>query len=158
MHNVTTPMAATLVPVSLVSPEMESIASMSMNVTAIHVTPMQAVITPVAALNVIVNKVIKVMVMLALMLMNASVTIPAIKMPGVKILLDHTHVNVLLDLLVMAIHVSILTNVRPRATRVVEIKTVPILLAHSTASVKPDILLKMKNVSTSMNVKIKHAI
>ena len=113
MHNVITPVEATLVPVSLVSSEMESSASMSTNVSTTHVTPMQAVITPVADLNVIVKKVIKVMVMLALMLMNALVTIPAIKMPGVKILLDHTHVHVLLDLLVMAIHASILTNVRP---------------------------------------------
>ena len=97
MHNVITPVEATLVPVSLVSSEMESSASMSMNVSTTHVTPMQAVITPVAALNVIVNKVIKAMVILVLMLMNVVGTIVVIKMPDVKILLDHTYVNVLKD-------------------------------------------------------------
>jgi len=122
MHNVTTPMVVLLVLVSLVLSEMESSASISMNVSTTHVTPMQAVITAVAILNVIMNKVIKVMVILVVILMNTMVAILAIAMPGVKILLDHTNVHVLLTSLVMAVHALMSTNVRSRATCVIKIK------------------------------------
>ena len=85
---------------SLVLSEMESSALMSMNVITIHATQMQSAKTQAAAINAIVNKVIKAMVILVLMLMNVEVTTVVIEMPDVKTLLDHTYVNVLLDILV----------------------------------------------------------
>ena len=155
MQNVPTPRVAILVHVSLVLSEMESSALMSMNVITIHATQRQSAKTQVAAINAIVNKVIKAMVILVQMLMNVVVIIVVIEMPDVKTLLDHTYVNVLLDILVMVIHALISTNVQPRATRVVKTKIVLIPLAHIIASVKSDLLLKMKNVPTSTNVEIK---
>ena len=91
-----------------------------MNVLMIHVTLMQSAKTLMAAMNAIVNTVIKVMVILVLMLMNVVVTILVTEMPDVKILLDHTSVNVLLDISVMALHASISTSVRPRPIHVLK--------------------------------------
>ena len=107
---------------SLVSSEMESSALMSMNVITIHATQMQSAKTQVAAMNAIVNKVIKAMVILVPMLMNVVVTIAVIEIPDVKTLLDRTYVNVLLDILVMVIHALISTSVT--VTRVANIKIV----------------------------------
>ena len=124
MLNVPTLRVVILVHVSLVLSEMESSALISMNVITIHATQMQSAKTQVAAINAIVNKVIKEMVILVLMLMNVEVTTVVIEMPDVKILLDRTYVNVLLDLLVMVIHALISTSVQPRVTHVVKIKIV----------------------------------
>ena len=91
------------------------------------------------------------------MLMNVVITIVVIEMSDVKIVLDHTYmyVNVLLDMSVMVIYALISTSFQPRATRVVKIKIVKIPMVHIIAFVKPDILLKMKNVSASTKVIIK---
>ena len=93
-----------------------------MNVITIHATQMQSAKTQVAAMNAIVNKVIKAMVILVPMLMNVVVTIAVIEIPDVKTLLDRTYVNVLLDILVMVIHALISTSVT--VTRVANIKIV----------------------------------
>ena len=107
---------------SLVLSEMESSALMLMNVITIHATQMQSAKIQVAAMNATVNKVIKAMVILVLVLMNVVVKIVVIEMPVVKILLDHTFVNVLLDILVMVIHALISTSLP--VTHVVKIKIV----------------------------------
>ena len=122
MQNVPTLRVAILVHVSLVLSEMESSALMSMNVITIHATQMQSAKTQVAAMNAIVNKVIKAMVILVPMLMNVVVTIAVIEIPDVKTLLDRTYVNVLLDILMMVIHALISTSVT--VTRVANIKIV----------------------------------
>ena len=59
----------------------------------IHVTLMRSAKTLMVAMNAIVNKIIKVMVILVLMLVNAVVIILVIEIPNAKILLDQTYVN-----------------------------------------------------------------